>query len=98
MNNKPSKIAVNAYNVGLEVFETVSNPIVLHLMATLEFRRNLLAVELTTAEYKVPLVLKYLRKMQAIGLIRKDRLGSETTYILDHDRLDTINAAAARLL
>ena len=96
--SKPSKIAVSAYAKGAEVFETVNNPIVLHLMTTLEFRRNLLAVELTTDDYKVPLVLKYLRKMEAIGLIRKDKLGRETSYILNHDRLDIINAAAARLL
>jgi predicted MarR family transcription regulator len=98
MNCSPTKIAVSAYSQASEVFEVVSNPIVIHIMNLLERRRNLLALDLTSGEYKVPLILKYLRRMEAIGLVRKDKLGREISYILNHDRLDTINAAAARLL
>ena len=80
-----------------EVFDTITNPVSLHIIKTLEFKRNISSTELADGVYKTPVILKYLRRLMAIKLVRRDVLGKETTYILNHDRLDTITSIAASL-
>lgn len=93
-----SKIASGAYSKAAEVFSMMSLPIVLHILSQLERERDVASRRIVTSEFKYHTVLKYLRKLETIFLVRKERLGSEVTYRLNYDRLETVNSAAARLL
>lgn len=95
---RPSKLQPEQYEYGLQLFEAISNPVSLHIMRMLEQRRNLTSAEISDDYYKVALVQKYLRKLITVKLVRIDKLGSVTTYILNNDRLSAINTCAGDLL
>lgn len=95
---RPSKLQPEHYEYGLQVFEAISNPVSLHIMRMLEQQRNLTSAEISDDNYKIALVQKYLRRLIAIKLVRIDKLGTVTTYILDNDRLSAINTSASDLL
>jgi Fe2+ or Zn2+ uptake regulation protein len=73
---------------------------VLHILkvAINSIHRDIEFSEFNTSKFSEKTVYNTLRLLVKEKIFSKSRLGNEVTYRLDHDRLETINAAAARLL
>jgi hypothetical protein len=93
-----SRVAAAAYKRALQIYKVLDTPAVQHIVSYMEANRDVEARDLTTNHYSKPTILKYIRVLVRLQLVRRDRLGSEVSYRLNYDRLDNINAAAARLL
>ena len=73
---------------------------VLHILhvAINSVHRDIEFAEFSSMKFSEKSLYNALRLLVKEKIMTKSRLGNEVTYRLDHDRLETINAAAARLL
>ena len=93
-----SKVATTAYEEALQLFKVMSSPGSIYILSKLEKHREMSASELTCTQYNNDQVLYHIRKLSKLKLVRVDKLGRSVTYKLNYDRLDAVNAAAARIL
>lgn len=84
------------YHNVLDVCRLLETPVVRHIITCLGNWGDTSTRNLVTREYKTHTTLKYLRQLEAIHLVRKERLGSEVTYKLNNERLARINDAIFR--
>lgn len=91
---KPTKLDIDACVAAANVYDTLTMPIVQHILYYLEQERDVQASRMVSSNYRYHTILKYLRKLETLKLVRKERLGNEVSYRLNHARLDLINTAA----
>jgi len=88
-----------AHKKAADIFSTIALPVSSFVIYTLAENSELTAKQLATKTGNaLPVVQRILPKLLATGVIRKETMGVEVYYKLVHGRLETINAAAARLL
>ena len=94
-----STIPLAAYKKAANIFSTIASPNCVIILQTLMTAQELSAKQLaSTSSLNLSQVHKIIPKLITIGLIRKETMGVEVIYKLVHGRLETINAATARLL
>ncbi len=93
-----SKLALAAYKRAVDVFKTMTSPASIHILARMEKEAEVKAMELVTSTHKYRIILRHLKKLESLSIIRKERLGNDVAYKLNHGRLEVVNSAAARIL
>ena len=93
----PINIASAAYEKAADIFSILTHPAAKSIITKLN-QVECTTGELVTGEFPVSAVRKQLQRLISIEVVRKEQLGNEVYYKLSHGRIDTINAAAARLL
>jgi DNA-binding transcriptional ArsR family regulator len=96
----PQAIADAAYRRAAEIYTILSHSTALHILTVLsEYQnRECSAAFLVTGGIPLSAVSYQLKRLISIGAVRRETLGNKVYYKLSHGRIETINAAAARLL
>ena len=88
-----------AHKKAADIFSTISTPNSILVIQALVNQQELSSKQLAViTKLSISQVHRVMANLIVISLARKETMGVEVIYKLVHGRLETINAAAARLL
>jgi transcription initiation factor IIE alpha subunit len=90
-------IPVAAHKKAAEVFTIISQPAAVHVIQCILKEGEASSREME-GTFNINQIRKTTAKLIKIGVLRKESTGTDVYYKLVHVRLETINAAAARIL